>query len=60
MIIVTREEADRIKEKVKGVHITRTCRFKHKADRGKYYAEPTKPVLRIVADMRECDPNDIY
>ena len=59
MIVVTREEAKELKKKIKGVHITKTCRLKNKSTRGKYYAEPTKPVLNIVAKIRECRPDDI-
>lgn len=59
MIVVTREEADVLREKIKGVHISKTCRLKNEGSRGKYYAEPTKPVLRIIANIRKCRPDDI-
>lgn len=55
MIVVTREEADELRTKIKGVHITKTCRLKNKGTRGKYYAEPTKPVLNVIAKIRECE-----
>ena len=59
MIIVTREEAAELRDKVRGVHITKTCKFKNKSSRGRYYVEPTKTVLRIIADIRKCKPDEI-
>lgn len=59
MIVVTREEAEKLREKIKDVHITKTCKFKNKSSRGRYYAEPTKKVLQIIADIRECKHYEI-
>lgn len=59
MIIVTREEAEELRNKIKGVHITKTCKYKNKSSRGRYYTEPTKSVLKIIAEIRECDPYEI-
>lgn len=59
MIVVTREEAEALREKIWGVHITKTCKLKNKSGRGRYYAEPTKKVLQIIADIRKCKPYEI-
>ncbi len=51
-IWVSKEEAEVLRLKIKGVHITKTMR---KSDRGKRYVEPTASVIKILKELRETD-----
>ena len=53
MILVSKEEAEALRNKIKGVHLSRT--MKQKSSRGKYYAEPTADVINVLKKLRETD-----
>lgn len=53
MISITKAEKDAISKQFPNVHIVRTMRQKSK--RHHYYCEETKPVMRLLKQMREPD-----
>ena len=50
MIEINKEEKNIIKEHFPTIHIVRT--MKHKAKRHRYYCEESKPVLKLINEMR--------
>jgi hypothetical protein len=52
MIIVTKDEAEYLRENIKNVRIVKTCRCKNKGNRGKRYAEETSVVLDLLDKYR--------
>lgn len=51
MIAITKAEKDAIRERLPDVNIVRT--MKQKSKRHHYYCEETKPVSRLLKQMRE-------
>ena len=50
---ISKEESIILRERVKGVVISRT--MKQKSSRGKYFVEPTRNVLRVLKELRSVD-----
>lgn len=51
-ILVSKEEANVLRSKIKDVHISKTMQ---KSGRGKRYAEPTASVIKVLKELRETD-----
>lgn len=51
MIVISKEEKDVISARFPNVHIVRT--MKQKSKRHHYYCEESKPVMRLLREMRE-------
>ncbi|WP_405375277.1 hypothetical protein [Pseudobutyrivibrio sp.] len=57
MVSISKDEAQKLRQEVRGVHIVRFCKTKSK--RHHYCVEEIPAVLNVLAEMRQCSPRDI-
>lgn len=57
MVSISKDEAQRLRQEIRDVHIVRFCKAKSK--RHHYCVEEIPAVLNVLAEMRQCSPRDI-
>ena len=61
MIQITKEQAMYLRERCPGVHIVKTCRGRHSANRGKRYVENNARVRSaLFAFNKDCGEKVLY